>query len=126
MARVEGRRPGLVRGGDHEDRPAGGVRVGPQVAHHVGQLREDDVVVHEDQVEVVGPGDPPVFLDFPAQNKPAKLGEEQTDPTHSAVLGLKLEERLKAAGVEVVLVYAGRTHPRYKNAATFLIDRLKK
>ena len=57
---------------------------------------------------------------------PPVVGEKQTDPTHSAVLGLKLEEKLKAAGVEVILVYPGHTDSRYKNSAQFLIDRLKK
>ena len=54
------------------------------------------------------------------------VGENQKDPTHSAVLGLKLEEKLKANGVEVILVYPGRTDPRYRTSADFLIDRLKR
>ena len=54
------------------------------------------------------------------------VGEKQADPTHSAVMGLKLEERLKAVGVEVVLVYPGRTNAQYKTSQDFLIDRLSK
>ena len=43
---------------------------------------------------------PPVFLDFPKQDKPPVLGEPQSDPTHSAVLGVPLVEKLRDAGVE--------------------------
>ena len=38
--------------------------------------------------EHAGKGDPPIFMDFPSQDKPPVLGEPQRDPTHSAVLGL--------------------------------------
>ena len=47
-------------------------------------------------------------------------------PTHSGVVGLKLEERFKAAKVDVVLVHPGRPHPDYKSSADYLIDRLLK
>ena len=43
-----------------------------------------------------------------------------------AILGLMLEEKLKAAGVEAVLVCPGRTNKRYRNAASFLVERLSK
>jgi hypothetical protein len=48
------------------------------------------------------------------------------DPTHSPILGLKLEEKLKQVGVDVVLVYPGRPSATYKNSADYLIDRLRK
>ncbi len=73
----------------------------------------------------VGPGDPPVFLNYPAQDKPPVKGEEQKDPTHTAVLGLLLEEKLKEAGDEVHLVYPGHTDPEYASVADFLIAKLK-
>jgi acetyl esterase/lipase len=77
-------------------------------------------------IEHVSKDDPPIFLEYPGQKIPPVVGEKQKDPTHSAVMGLKLEEKLKATGVEVILVYPGRTDPRYRNSADFLIDRLKK
>jgi acetyl esterase/lipase len=77
-------------------------------------------------IEHVSKDDPPIFMEYPSQKKPPVVGEEQTDPTHSAVLGLKLAEKLKSAGVEVILVYPGHPNPHYKNSAQFLIDRLKK
>jgi acetyl esterase/lipase len=77
-------------------------------------------------IEHVSKDDPPIFLEYPSQKVAPVVGEKQKDPTHSAVMGLKLEERLKAAGVEVILVYPGHTHPRYRTSADFLIDRLKK
>ncbi len=76
-------------------------------------------------IEHVSKDDPPIFMEYPSQKKPPVVGEEQKDPTHSAVLGLKLAEKLKDAGVEVILIYPGRTHPLYRNASQFLIDRLR-
>lgn len=75
--------------------------------------------------EHAGPGDPPVFLDYPAQNKPAKLGEEQKDPTHSAVMALPLVEKLHDAGCEAHLSYPGHPDPDYPSVAAFLIAKLK-
>jgi acetyl esterase/lipase len=70
--------------------------------------------------------DPPIFMEYPsAKNKPPVKGEEQGDPTHSALLGMILMEKLKATGVEGVLVYPGHEHEKYKTSADFLIDRLK-
>jgi acetyl esterase/lipase len=77
-------------------------------------------------MEHVSKDDPPIFMEYPSQKVPPVVGEKQKDPTHSAVMGLKLEEKLKANGVEVILVYPGHTHPRYRTSADFLIDRLKK
>jgi acetyl esterase/lipase len=76
--------------------------------------------------EHAGPGDPPLFLDYPSQKKPPRVGEEQTDPTHSAVLGLKLQEKLREFGDEVHLAYPGHEDPEYANCTEFLIAKLKK
>ena len=70
--------------------------------------------------------DPPIFMEYPSQKVPPVVGEKQADPTHSAVLGLKLAEKLKSVGVEVILVYPGHTDTKYKNSAQFLIERLRK
>ncbi len=75
--------------------------------------------------EHAGAGDPPIFMDYPAQDKPAVVGETQKDPTHSAVMGLKLQEKLKAAGVEARLSYPGAKDPDYKTMTDFLIAKLK-
>ena len=77
-------------------------------------------------IEHVSKDDPPIFMEYPSQQVPPVVGEKQKDPTHSAVMGLKLAEKLKAMNVEVVLVYPGQTNEKYKNSAQFLIDRLKK
>ncbi len=69
--------------------------------------------------------DPPVFMEYPSQKKPPVKGEAQDDPTHSALLGMILMEKLKEAKVEGILVYPGQTHEKYKTSADFLIDRLK-
>lgn len=68
--------------------------------------------------------DPPIFLDYPNQSSPPRIGSKQVDPTHSAVLGLLLKERLEAVGVEVHLAYPGRPDPDYHDWTDFLVDRL--
>jgi acetyl esterase/lipase len=75
--------------------------------------------------EHAGKGDPPIYLDYPAQDKPAVVGEEQKDPTHSAVMGLTLVEKLKPAGVEARLSYPGHKDPDYATISDFLIAKLK-
>ena len=49
--------------------------------------------------------DPPVFLHYPKQDKPPVKGEQQTDPTHSAVLGLILKEKMQALHVPCEVRY---------------------
>jgi acetyl esterase/lipase len=79
-------------------------------------------------IEHVSKDDPPVFMEYTnAKNPlPPKVGEKQLDPTHSAVMGLMLAERLKGVGVEAILVYPGLANPPYANSAQFLIERLRK
>lgn len=77
-------------------------------------------------IEHVSKDDPPIFMDYPNQKVAPVVGEKQADPTHSAVLGIKLAEKLNAAGVEVILAYPGKTDPKYKDVHAYLIDRLKK
>ena len=73
-------------------------------------------------IEHVSKDDPPIAM-FYGGEKPV-VGASPKDPTHSGIMGLMLEERLKAVGVDVVLVHPGRTHEKYRNAAAYLIDRL--
>lgn len=70
----------------------------------------------------VSKDDPPIAM-FYGGEKPV-VGASPKDPTHSGIMGLMLEERLKAVGVDVVLVHPGRTYEKYRNAAAYLIDRL--
>jgi acetyl esterase/lipase len=74
-------------------------------------------------IEHVTSDDPPIAL-FYGGEKDVKVGDSPKDPTHSAILGIKLEEKLKAAGVDVILVYPGRPNGTYKSSADYLIDRL--
>ena len=77
-------------------------------------------------IEHVSKDDPPIALFYGKQETPPVVGATQQDATHSGVMGIKLEERLKAAGVECILAHQDRTHPQYKSANDFLIERLKK
>lgn len=75
-------------------------------------------------IEHVSKDDPPIAL-FYGGEVPV-VGGSPKDPTHSGIMGVKLAERLQAAGVDVVLVHPGTTDAKYKTAAEYLIDRLKK
>jgi hypothetical protein len=75
-------------------------------------------------IEHVSKDDPPIAM-FYRGEKPV-VGSSPKDPTHSAIMGVKLEERLKAVGVDVVLVHPNRPHPTYRNSTEYLIDRLLK
>jgi hypothetical protein len=56
---------------------------------------------------------------------PPVKGEKLADPTHLALLGMILMEKLNEAKVEGILVYPGKEHPKYKTSTDYLIDRLK-
>jgi acetyl esterase/lipase len=74
-------------------------------------------------IEHVSKDDPPIAL-FYSGDKNVKVGDSPKDPTHSAILGMKLEEKLKATGVDVILVYPDRPSAKYKTSADYLIERL--
>ncbi len=75
-------------------------------------------------IEHVSKDDPPIAM-FYGGEVPV-VGASPKDPTHSGIMGVKLEERLKAVDVDVVLVHPERAHPMYKNSTEYLIDRLLK
>jgi acetyl esterase/lipase len=76
-------------------------------------------------IELVTKDDPPIFLDYPNQKSPPKLGQQETDPTHSAMYGVKLAEKMKRMGLEVVLSYPGQKDEKYGSISKFLIAKLK-
>lgn len=69
--------------------------------------------------------DPPVFMEFPTQDKTPVPGEAQTDPTHSAVSGLMLQRALQASGVRTELRYRGDGGRGHANIQEFLVDFLR-
>ncbi|MSR33005.1 MAG: alpha/beta hydrolase [Gemmataceae bacterium] len=77
-------------------------------------------------IESVTSDDPPVGLYFGKQETPPKLGTNQKDPTHSAILGIGLAMKLKSAGVEYVLVHQDSPNEKYPSSAAFLIAYLKR
>ena len=72
----------------------------------------------------VSKDDPPIYMNYPRQKSPPSAGQKEPDPTHSAMYGVKLAERLKSAGVEVVLTYPGSKDSKYGSPTKFLIDKL--
>ncbi|MBM3998366.1 MAG: alpha/beta hydrolase [Planctomycetes bacterium] len=76
-------------------------------------------------IELVTSDDPPLFLDYPNQKTPPEIGRQEPDPTHSAMYGVAFAEKMKAAGVEVVVSYPGSVDTTYGSVTTFLIRKLK-
>jgi hypothetical protein len=75
-------------------------------------------------IELISKNDPPIYLDYPSQKQPPKAGQEEPDPTHSAMYGVKLAEKLKSNGIEVVLTYSGKADAKYGSPTKFLIEKL--
>lgn len=76
-------------------------------------------------IELVSADDPPIYLDYANQKAPPTVGKEEPDPTHSAVYGLKLVEKLKEVGVEAILAYPGQPDPKYGSIPKFLMAKLQ-
>ena len=76
-------------------------------------------------IELVSKDDPPIYLDNPNQKTPPVVGQAGPDPTHSAIYGIKLIERTKPLGLEVVLSYPGHMDEKYGSIPKFLITKLK-
>jgi acetyl esterase/lipase len=75
-------------------------------------------------IELASKDDPPVYLDYPNQKTPPVVGQETADPTHSAVYGVKLLERMNSLGIETVLTYPGHEDDKYDSIEQFLINKL--
>ncbi len=76
-------------------------------------------------IELVDKNAPPIYLNYPNQKTPPALGQVESDPTHSAMYGVKLAEKLQGVGVEVVLAYPGHEDEKYGSPTRFLIAKLK-
>jgi acetyl esterase/lipase len=104
-------------------------------AHAFGLKNLDEVEKQRDSLSAwikeyspithVTKDDPPIGLYYGGV-KGAKVGESHPDPTHSPILGVKLAEKLKAAGIEVQ--FHSNTDPNAKlpNSSAYLIEYLKK
>ncbi len=75
-------------------------------------------------IELVSADDPAIYLDYPSQKTPPKIGQEEKDPTHSAMYGVQLAQRLTSAGIEVIVSYPGHEDTKYGSINKFLIDKL--
>ena len=104
-------------------------------AHAFGMKNLDEVETNRDKIAAwikeyspinhVTTDDPPIGLYYGGV-KGAKVGESHPDPTHSPILGVKLAEKLKATGVEVVFHSNTEPNAQFPNATAFLIHYLKK
>jgi hypothetical protein len=72
---------------------------------------------------LVSADDPPVYLLYRAA---PELGARQQDPTHSANFGVKLQERLRDAGVACELVYPGAADVTHASVQDYLLSVLRK
>lgn len=75
-------------------------------------------------IELVSKDDPPIYMSYARQKSPPAAGQKEPDPTHSAMYGVKLAEKLKSVGVEAVLTYPGSKDNKYGSPTKFLIDKL--
>ncbi len=73
--------------------------------------------------EHVTADDPPIHLNYVA---PPALGQDQKDPTHTANFGVKLQEKLRSAGVPCELVYPGASEVKHARVSDYLIEQLKR
>ncbi len=75
-------------------------------------------------IELVSSDDPPIFLNYGNYDVEAVIGEKQKDATHSAIYGVKLQERLKGANVEAIL--STKLHPdkKYGTPQKFVMEKL--
>lgn len=76
-------------------------------------------------IELADESAPPVYLDYPNQERAPVVGQVEPDPTHSAIYGVKLAEKLKGLGVEVILAHPGHPDETYGSPTRFLIEKLK-
>lgn len=74
-------------------------------------------------IELLSKDDAPVYLEFGA-NAPPAAGELAKDPTHSAVYGVKLAERMKPMGLEVTVAYRGAPGGPFPGTTKFIIAKL--
>jgi len=69
---------------------------------------------------------PPIFVEFPNQDKPPIPGEPQTDPNHSAISGLMLKRKLATFGVSMELQCPGAPDARHANMQAYLTELLSR
>jgi hypothetical protein len=68
-----------------------------------------------------------VFLEYPKQTTKPELGGKESDPTHSAMYGIRLQEKCQELGVKCSLVFPGSGEvgePEFANSQEFLIKHL--
>lgn len=69
--------------------------------------------------------DPAIFLEYAAQEAPPVPGTVQRDPSHSAIFGIKLQERLRTLGVQCELHYPGGPTTPHADAEEYLLEKLR-
>ena len=72
---------------------------------------------------LVKPGGPPIYLYY---KSPPALGQAQTDPTHTANFGVKLQEKCRAVGVACELAYPGASEVTHPDVQSTLVTMLKR
>jgi acetyl esterase/lipase len=76
-------------------------------------------------IELATKDDPPVYLTYPNQKTPARVGQKEPDPTHSVLYGVKLAERVAPLGLEcVVTCPAGPKEDKYGSVLEFFKAKL--
>ncbi len=68
--------------------------------------------------------DPPVYLVYKRKNLKVTSKTSPGVWVHHPVMGIKLQEAMRKAGVECSLSYPGKKDPKYKDITDFLIKKL--
>ncbi|TWU08949.1 acetyl esterase [Symmachiella macrocystis] len=85
----------------------------------LSQIQRFSPIEHADK------NDPPLFMEFPAQDEVPVAGERQSDPTHSAVSGLMLQRKLEGLGGKVELRYKSDGKTGSATMQEFLMQQLQ-
>ncbi|MEM7143529.1 MAG: family 16 glycoside hydrolase [Verrucomicrobiota bacterium] len=70
---------------------------------------------------LVSKDDPDIALFY---SRPPAIGKEQTDPTHTANFGVKLQEHCHAKDLDCKLIYPGAPAVSHHSITDYLIDKL--
>jgi len=73
-------------------------------------------------LDLVSSDDPPIYLFY---DSVPQLGQPFKDPPHSANFGVRIAEKLKAAGVECEFNHVGATGIRHPDLFSFLTEHLQ-
>lgn len=89
-------------------------------SERVAKLAEDASAINH-----LTKDDAPVYMDYNRENSPVNRDTDQGAWVHHPLLGLKLQEQMKALDLECYVNYPGHKDDAYPDMPTFLIEKLQ-